>query len=81
MFFTDNEIVLGKCRISSARVNEQGETGIVFDANGALIYKKIPLGSKQLVFSAGEIISYADDCFVLTSGLLHRRGEYEYEPY
>jgi hypothetical protein len=79
MFFSDNEIALGKCRVSSARVNAQGDTGFVMAIAGALVYKVIPANSKQPLFSTGQIISYADDCFVLDNGLLHRRGDYTYE--
>ena len=80
MLFLENEIVLGRGRVSSARVNESGDTGFVMDIAGALVYKAIPAGSKQPLFTTGQIISYADDCFVLDNGLLHRRGEYSYEP-
>ena len=80
MKFSNNTVTLGKGRVSSARVENNGDTGVIMDAGGALIYKKIPCGARQPVFSGGKVITYGDDCFRLDFGRLERRGEFFYVP-
>jgi hypothetical protein len=80
MRFSNNTVTLGKGRVCSARVENNGDTGVIMDAGGALVYKKIPYGARQPVFSGGRIISYGDDCFRLDSGRLERRGGFFYVP-
>ena len=80
MRFSDSSVIMGKGRLSSARREDNGDTGFILDTGGALVYKKIPAGSRQPLFSGAQIISYADDCFKLTQGRLERRGGFTYVP-
>ena len=79
MLFNDKIISLFKGRVSSARVEDNGDAGFIFYDNGALIYKKIPKSAKQISFTSATTVSYGDDCFKLHDGLLHRRGDFWYE--
>lgn len=80
MRFNESVVSLGGDRVSSARVEPDGDAGFIIASGGALVYKKIPAGSRQPVFTGEKTISYSDDCFRLDSGTLHRRGGYSYVP-
>ncbi|MBQ8882386.1 MAG: hypothetical protein IJY70_03240 [Clostridia bacterium] len=77
--FSSKIITLSAGRVSSARVEESGDTSFIIYSDGTLIEKKIPASSKQISFSSATTVSYADDCYKLDNGYLHRRGEYTYE--
>ena len=77
--FTSKIVTLSTGRVSSARVESNGDIAFIFEIDGALVEKKIPQNAKQIVFSGAKIVSYADDCYKLNEGYLHRRGEFSYE--
>lgn len=80
MRFIERAVSLGGDRVSSARVEENGDAGFIIASGDALVYKKIPAGSKQPVFTGEKTISYSDDCFRLEKGTLHKRGGFTYVP-
>lgn len=80
MRFGENVVSLGGDRVSSARVEANGDAGFIVAKGGALAYKKIPAGSLRPVFTGEKTVSYSDDCFRLDGGYLHRRGEFDYVP-
>jgi hypothetical protein len=79
MKFSEKSVCIAKGRISSARVTDKG-TRFIYETEGLLKVKSIPVGAVKPVFTAGELISYADDCFELENGKIEIRGNYEYVP-
>ena len=47
MRFNESVVSLGGDRVSSARVEPDGDAGFIIASGGALVYKKIPAGSRQ----------------------------------
>ncbi len=80
MRFASKSVVVAKGRVSSAR-EADGGVRFVYEDDGVLMVKSIPSYAAKPVFTAGEILSYADDCFELDNGRLEIRGGYEYVPY
>lgn len=80
MRFTKSTVTVGRGRVSSARETENG-TRFIVDNDGALVVRTIPHGSRQPLFSGGETVSFADDCFELDNGRVERRGGIYYVPY
>lgn len=79
MKFDGKKISISAGRVSSARKTDDGIVFIV-DDGGALQEKIIPKNSNKFVFRLGKIVSYADDCFILSSGKIERRGKMTYAP-
>ena len=79
MEFSAKSVTIAKGRISSARVTDKG-TRFIYESDGLLKVKSIPPFSDKPVFTASELISYADDCFELENGRVEIRGGYEYVP-
>ena len=77
MIFSDQIIDLGQRRVSSVWLNADGNLDFVFADQSRLVYSKLVL-APQPYFLEEHMISYADDCFILDNGKLHRRGECEY---
>ena len=77
--FLNKIITLSSGRVSSARVEANGDTSFIIYSGGALIEKKIPASAKQVSFTSAVTVSYGDDCYKLDNGYLHRRGDYTYE--
>ncbi len=79
MTFSKSIIGLGEGRPLWAREREGG-IGVVSKNGVALIYRVLPKNSTTAP-STGEVISYADECFMLDKGKMHKRGGLEYELY
>ena len=77
MTFSKNVTGLGGMRILSARENGEG-IGIVSKNETALIFRLLPKNS-MTVSAQSKVVSYADECFMLDYGKMHKRGELEYE--
>ena len=77
--FSNKIISLSSGRASRAREESNGDVSFIFDIDGALVEKKMPFNSKQISLSGAKTVSYADDCYKLNEGYLHRRGEFSYE--
>lgn len=78
MVFSNEVLDLGKRRVSSVRPNSEGNLDFVFADQSRLVYSELILSASVPYLTADQIISYADDCFILDNGKLHRRGECEY---
>ena len=77
--FSSKIIILSSGRVSSARMESNGDISFKFEVNGALVEKKIPRDAKQISLRVAKTVSYADDCYKLIDGYLHRRGGFSYE--
>ncbi len=77
MRFSKNITGLGKARPLSAKETAEG-VSIVSKSEVAIIERIIPKNS-MAVSSNSKVISYADECFLLNFGKMHKRGGLEYE--
>ena len=77
MIFSNVVFDLGNRKISSVRGKDDGNIGFIFAEQSRLVSADLILGETP-TFTNSSTISYADDCFVLDKGKMHRRGELEY---
>ena len=77
MTFSKNTTVLGELRVLNARQTDEG-VGVVSKSDTALVFRLLPKNSATLP-KASKVVSYADECFILERGKMHKRGEFEYE--
>lgn len=78
MVFSNEILDLGKREVSSVKVNANGNLDFVFREQSRLVYSELMLTETPPYLTPMETISYADDCFILDNGIIHRTGTSEY---
>lgn len=78
MIFSNEILDLGKREISSVRANANGNLDFVFREQSRLVYSELLLTETPPSLTPMQTISYANDCFILDKGIIHRTGTSEY---
>lgn len=79
MTFLKNVIQIGRGSVSSARA-DKGAVRIALKEEGFISLKLIREGKRQAGYAPKKILSYSDECLLLSGGRVERREELSYVP-